>query len=65
MQDAIQELQEQVLSFTASVKKDSAGQGGSEAEGHAGCSCTPPALTVLGQLNEEIPSGSKGKRCWC
>lgn len=65
MQDAIQELQEQVLSFTASVKKDSAGQGGSEAEGHAGCSCTPPALTVLGQLNEEIPSGSKGKCCWC
>lgn len=65
MQDAIQELQEQVLGFTASVKKDSAGQSGSEAEGHAGPSRAPPALTVLGQLNEEIPSGSKGKRCWC
>lgn len=64
MQDAIQELQKQVLSFMASVKKDSAGQSGSEAEGHAGSSCAPPARTVLGQLNEEIPSGSKGKRCW-
>lgn len=68
MQNAFKELQEQVLSFMASVKKDGAGQGGSEPEGHAGklISCyVPPALIVHGQLNEEIPSGSKGKRCWC
>lgn len=52
----------------ASVKKDGAGQGGSEPEGHTGklLSCyLPPALIVHGQLNEEIPSGSKGKCCWC
>lgn len=68
MQNAIKELQEQVFSFMASVKKDGAGQGGSEPEGHTGklISCyLPPALIVHGQLNEEIPSGSKGKRCWC
>lgn len=65
MQDAIEELQEQVLSLMASVKKDSAGQSGAETQGHVGSSCTPPALTVLRQLHEEIPSGNKGKRCWC
>lgn len=36
MQNAVKELQEQVFIFMASVKKDSAGQGGSEPEGHAG-----------------------------
>lgn len=65
VQDAIHELQEQELGSMAAVKQDSAGQSGSEAEGHAGSSCAPPALTVLGQLNEEKPSGSKGERCWC